>query len=60
MKKSSLPKWKQKLTKAQLKHLKETTERSTLAEFKRNREAQVENNFLCVECAEIARRGGVA
>lgn len=60
-------KWKKKLTKKELKHIKETTNGGTLAEFKRNREWQVrpdqefgkEPDEMCFECRSIARKLGL-
>lgn len=56
--------WKKKLTKAELKHIQETTQRGTLKEFKRNREAQRAIGgpcFLepCYDCRRIARKLGI-
>jgi len=48
--------WKKKLTKAELKHIKETTQRGTKAEFLRNRAAQITDRLTCYECRTIARK----
>jgi len=53
--------WKKKLVKAELKHIKETTERGTLTEFLRNRAAQVKEEETggicqCYICRTIARK----
>lgn len=47
--------WKKKLTKAELKHIKETTKRGTKAEFLRNRAAKMK----CFQCQDIARKLGL-
>ena len=56
-------KWQRKLTKKEIKHIKETTDRGTLIEFKRNhiqheiwREEFPENSDPCRECREIAKK----
>ena len=51
--------WRQKLTKTQLGHVKESTEFNTLAEVKRNIQHQRENNTHCFECQQIADRLGL-
>lgn len=58
-------KWQQRLTKAELKHLRETMNGPlTLAKLRRNREAQreieKEDPFLgCFECRHIALKLGL-
>jgi hypothetical protein len=59
MKPKSLPKWKRKLTASQLKHVKETTQRSTLAEVKVNLAHQELLVFPCFDCIQIANRLGI-
>lgn len=63
-------KWQKKLTKAQLRHVRETTSRGTLSEFMANRDQQLadmkeretpdhmcaETLHGCWECREIAKR----
>lgn len=54
--------WKQKLTKAQLAHVKNTTQRGTLAEVKANIESslrEVSPFGRCFKCEEIGRRLGL-
>ena len=51
--------WKDKLTKTQMKHIKETTQRSTLSEVKQNIAFQAQNTFPCWECIDIARKLGI-
>jgi hypothetical protein len=55
--------WKKKLSKAELKHIKDTTDlkRGTLAAFLRNRAAQVKEEAVsglvgCHICRRIARK----
>jgi len=55
--------WKKKLVKAELKHIKDTTERGTLTEFLRNRAAQVKEEETgglcqCYICRHIAQKLG--
>lgn len=55
--------WRKKLTQKELKHIRETTERGTKAEFLRNRAAQVKEEkrgwpIPCFECRIIARKLG--
>ena len=57
-------KWQKKLTKKQLKHIKETTDGGLLREFKSNREFHKKEKAagkgeLCFECRTIARRLGL-
>jgi hypothetical protein len=57
-------KWQKKLTKKQLRHIKETTDGGLLREFKRNREAHNKEKAAgksepCWECRTIARRLGL-
>ena len=58
--KKYLPKWKKKLTAAERKHLSETTDSSTLAQFKQNFEAQqTRTTMACWDCRSIARKVGL-
>jgi hypothetical protein len=57
-------KWQNKITKKQLKHIKETTDTGTLAQFIFNREWHRERmaegeREPCFECREIALRLGI-
>ena len=59
-------KWQAKLTKKELKHIKETTNDCTLREFKSNLKWQRELDakhpdapFTCVECNHIANKLGI-
>lgn len=52
-------KWQKKITKKQLRHIKETTDNGTLREFKANREHhrnREQGRDLCYECRIIAIR----
>ncbi len=51
--------FRDKLNKADLKHLRETTEKGTLREFKRNRAIQIRDNITCFDCRIIARKLGL-
>jgi len=51
--------WKEKLTKKELKHIKETTGRATLGEFQRNRKDQIGYGVECFACQSIARKLGL-
>ena len=53
--------WKQKLTKKQLRHVSETTQRCTLQELKANikRHRELCTIPVCFECEDIARRLGI-
>lgn len=56
--------WKKKITKKQLKHIRETTDRCTLAEFKSNRAFHWKERIAgrgesCYECRMIALRLGI-
>lgn len=50
------PKWHKKLTKSEIKHIKDTTQTGSRAAFFRNREWQKENNVECFECEIIERK----
>ncbi len=50
--------WKDKLTKKELKHLKET-DAHTLADVKANVAYQAKNIFPCWDCVEIGRKLGI-
>jgi hypothetical protein len=52
-------KWQRKLTKKEIGHIKETTNRPTLEQFKRNFEHQQGSQFPCWECRAIARKLGI-
>lgn len=52
-------KWQKKLTKKELKHIKETTSDGTLRAIKTNRLGQTENNITCHDCDIIARKLGL-
>lgn len=52
-------KFQKKLTKKELQHLKETTTRGTLTEFRRNREHQQKEGIKCFDCRRIALKLGV-
>jgi hypothetical protein len=56
-------KWQNKLNKKELKHIKETTTNSTLAQFKFNREHQKKHTTngieACWECRAIAIKLGL-
>jgi hypothetical protein len=59
-----MKRWQKKLTKKELKHIKETTNRGTLSEFKSNREAQIAQKLSlnmepCWECRIIASKLGI-
>ena len=56
--KANLPKWRRRLTKAQLEHLAEVsaTGRATLAGLKRNLAWQERNAVPCHICSDIARK----
>ncbi len=56
MKKKTLPKWKRRLDARQRRHIKETTQRGTLAELRRNIDTQRRDDFPCWECEGIANR----
>lgn len=55
--------WQSKLTKKELQHVKETTERGTLSEFRRNFEAQEKHRTAdyepCYDCWFIAKKLGL-
>lgn len=48
-----LPKWQRKLSARLRKHIKETTNRSTLAEVRANVRGQQANGYECPECRVI-------
>jgi len=48
--------WKNKLTETELKHIKETTNHSTLKEFWNNRNQQINLSFVCWSCQRIAAK----
>ena len=50
--------WKQKLTKKELHHLRETGAK-TLADVRANVLCQSKNRFPCWECVEIGRKLGI-
>lgn len=52
-------KWHKKLTIKELRHVKETTDSTTLKQFKRNREFQKKENIKCWECFSIAHKLGL-
>ena len=64
-----MAKWHRKITKSELKHIRETTHSCTLEQFKRNvkwqRDRDAENDnpqgnqMTCMECHFIARKLGV-
>ncbi len=55
-------KWQKKLTKKELKHIKETTDSCTLREFKINRRTQIKMDKKspglesCLDCKFIAKK----
>lgn len=51
--------WKQKIGKRLLKHVSDSTQGQTLAEVKRNLEAQRKSGDLCFHCEAIARKLGL-
>ncbi len=60
------PRWQRKLTKAEIKHIRETTDTGSLAQFKRNLEWQRERDtenpdgpVTCLECRHIANVIGI-
>ena len=57
MKKKS--RWQNKVTKKQLKHIRETTNRCTLTELAHNIRGQRAYGIRCFECEEIAHRLGL-
>ncbi|MEA3467138.1 MAG: hypothetical protein U9R57_02815 [Thermodesulfobacteriota bacterium] len=52
-------KWQQKLTKKELRHLRET-DCKTLEDVKRNVAYQSQMRFPCWECVEIGRKLGIS
>jgi hypothetical protein len=56
-----MSKWVKKLSKRELKHLKEgsATGRPTLRSLRENLRLQKENGLRCFECEAIARKVGV-
>jgi len=53
-------KWQKKLTKAELKHVKDSTVNCTLKGLKRNREFQKRQTpDACYECKAIASKLGI-
>ena len=54
-----LAKWKRKLTAADLRHIKETTNRNTLEEIRRNVLQARIDGVICHECQVIARKLGI-
>lgn len=56
-------KWQKKLTKKELQHIKETTQRGTLAEFRRNYASQEKHRTQdyepCYECWLMAKKLGL-
>ena len=52
----TMRKWLRKLTRAEIEHLKETTEPVTMASFWRNREWHKKENVTCFECESIERK----
>lgn len=59
MKRQKLPVWLAKLSAAQRKHIKETTPRGTLYEFKQNRREQIALKIDCIDCRQAAARLGI-
>ena len=56
----AVKKWEKKLTKAQLAHIAETTQRGTLREVKANIEHQRAcPPSFCFTCSDIAKRLGI-
>lgn len=51
--------WKQKIGKKLLRHVAETTSRSTLAEVKRNMQHHTDVGIVCFECRTIAEKLGL-
>lgn len=51
--------WKDKVGKRLMKHVAETTTRSTLTEVKANIAFHKETGTICVECMNIARKLGL-
>ena len=58
------PKWQIKLKKSEINHIKETTDSSTLVQFKRNREfhnkaKEKDGHEPCFDCRMIAQKIGI-
>ncbi len=51
--------WKEKIGKRLMKHVADSTQRQTLAEVKRNLDAQRKSGDFCFHCEEIARKLGL-
>lgn len=51
--------WKQKLTKALLKHVETSTQRGTLAEVKRNIAHHRAMGETCIDCQRLAEKLGL-
>ncbi len=51
--------WQNRVTKKQLKHIRETTNRCTLTELINNIRGQRADGIRCWECEEIAHRLGL-
>lgn len=59
MKKKKKNKWQNKVTKKQIKHIRETTDRCTLSELISNIRRQRTSGIRCWECEEIVHRLGL-